>query len=76
VNENEKVKKTTVFPIYAMKTCRGRGGINPPLLYHDIRWRWAVNINSWPLYCREITPVPTQEKAKWVPVPVWTIWRT
>jgi hypothetical protein len=66
VNENEKVKKKKiVFPIYVMKTCSGNRGINPVVFNPDIRWRWMVNITSWPLYCRERTPVPIEENAKW-----------
>jgi len=76
VNENEKVKKTTVFPIYAMKTCRRSRGITPLVLNHDIRWRWVDNITSWSLYCRERRPVTIEEKAKWAPESVWTMWRT
>jgi len=52
LNENEKVKKK-VFPIYVMKTCRGSRGTTPLALNPDIRWRWMVNITSWPPYCGE-----------------------
>jgi hypothetical protein len=59
-----------------MKTCSGNRGINPVVVNHGIRWRWLVNITSWPLYCRERTPVSIEENAKWALEPVWTIWKT
>ena len=74
--KTKRLKKTTVFPLYTTKTCRGSRGITPLVLNHEIRWRWVVNITSWPLYCRKGTKVPTEEKAKWAAEPVWTNWRT
>ena len=73
--QTKRLKKK-VFPIYVMKTCRGSRGITPLVLNHNIRWRWVVNITSWPLYCQERMPMSIEEKAKWAQEPVWTLWRT
>jgi hypothetical protein len=35
-------------------------------------WRWLINFIPCPLYLREITPVPTEQKAGWATGSVWT----
>lgn len=57
-----------------MKAYGGSKGRTPHILNLGARCKCMVSFNSWPLYSQEITPIPNELKAGWIPQPVWTFW--
>jgi len=41
--------KGKIFPIQAMKICRGSRGLAPFILNFNIRWKWVGNFTPQPL---------------------------
>lgn len=52
-----------------------RTDIAPSILSLGARWRYVVNITSWPLYHRDTTLVPVGQEAGFDPEPVWRLSR-
>ena len=64
------VKKSNFFLSHAMKAYRYSS-------IHSEPWYWMETYFSPQLlYPQERTPVPTEQKADWVPEPIWTFCRT
>jgi hypothetical protein len=74
-NIRVQLEPIEIVPVQAMKAGRGNRGVAPPILNLGVRWRCVVNIMPRPLYPREITPVPTEQKAERAPELVETFWR-
>ena len=55
-----------------MKAQRGTRGIALFFFNLGCSWGWVVNSTPWPLYTREMDPVPIAREAGWAPGPVWT----
>jgi hypothetical protein len=52
----------------------GFRGIVPLIINFGRIGKSFVNFKLWPLYSREITPVPTEWEVIWIPEPVWKFW--
>ena len=46
----------------------------PHILNLGARWRCMASFNSCPLYPQEVTLIPNELEAGWIPEPVWTFW--
>ena len=55
-----------------MEAYRGSSGMAPFILNIGVV---SGNIKPWQIYRWEITPVFIEQKAGWVPEPVWSFWR-